>query len=163
MMKRQVWLPCARQRLQIRCLCSSSKKWTLPEPTWSVAEMMKEAQKPSSEEPASLKVLAKRSLIHLDESSIDEYTSDLNKMWNWIQQVRRVGDGDLKDTLDSLTEEDIYDKPRGVTKASARPDSGKDNVVDEESVSVYESLLEPKTERVGGHRYFSIPTKEKEV
>jgi len=142
----------------------SDGDWSIPKPTWSVAAMMKEAERGSGEPTTSLETLAKRSLIKLDATenspSTKQLRQDLNKMWNWIQQVRSVGEKhpELAQTMEKLTDRDIYDVPRGVDCAPVRSEQSRST---HESEQVWRSYLEPKTDKVGGHSYFTIPTKKR--
>ena len=143
----------------------------------------REEEESSSSLPP-LRTLAKRSLIHLDgerdSKRVSEIKKDLDQMWNWIQSVRkflvsleRDGPKSLSDEeknlsihLANLSDEDIYDVPRGVEAgAPTRSDVSRtetENFTPTQSVAeaeqVWRSVLEPKTKLVGGHQYFVIAT-----
>ena len=166
----------------------SCPRWTIPEATWSVQEMMENHNVARSSAPDSstslppLHILAKRSLIYVDDDMIKEQQieKDLAHMWNWIQQVRNLTESkgsknDLDDEgqkestwatrMANLSDQDIYDVPRGVERgapvmrsaAQDRDDRPLATMI-QESENVWRSFLEPKTKLVGSHKYFVIPT-----
>lgn len=133
-----------------------------------------------------LNVLAKRALIHLDEqndpSTVKQIQTDLDQIWNWIQQVRlfleRLEEGpgkhglatnstslnDISINFSKLSDREIYDVARGVEHgAPSRPSMAQQTEADRKSVcneseQVWLSFLKHKTTLVGGHSYFVIPT-----
>jgi hypothetical protein len=130
----------------------------LPPPTWSISSLKLDQQHaPVSEE--ELSILAKRALINLpsdDKSShqldTKQLRQDLGNMIHMIQQVQ-----DFATDTAGLTDEHIYDRPRGVTSAPVRRTSSTTEE-DQEAEQVWDSLLKPKTTPVGAHPYFVIAT-----
>lgn len=135
----------------------------IPSPTWSIASLELDKQhEPISEK--ELSVLAKRALIELpsDESSskkldTDQLRQDLGNMLHMIRQVQDFTADNVE-----LTDEDIYDRPRGVHSTPVRR-HGSTVEEDREAELVWKSLLEPKTSRVGARHYFVVATKEEKL
>ena len=130
----------------------------IPEPTWS----LKDLELSSSKEPVSmqeLERLARKSLLDVSKlKDPDALRRDLSNMLHCLEQVR---DTELPD----LTDEQVYDIPRGVKAAPLR-NSSKDGFKEEEkeeAKQVWETLLKPKTKQRGAHSYFSVVTKREVV
>lgn len=103
---------------------------TIPEPTWSVNSLqLHKNHKPMDYN--ELKVLAKRAVIDLDylsnsnKMNIQHLCQDLGNMMHMIQNVTT-----MKEILDNntLTCQDIYDRPRGVTMAPLRTGNATENI-----------------------------------
>lgn len=130
----------------------------IPEPTWSI----KDLQLSSCKDPVSmeeLERLALKSLLDLSKlQDPDALRNDLSNMLHCLEQVRHV-------SLPELTDEEVYDVPRGVTAAPLR--NSRDDVWEkkdqEEAKQVWESLLHKKTIQRGAHSYFSVVTKRDDV
>ena len=79
-------------------------------------------------------------------------------MLHCLEQIRHVN-------LPELTDQEIYDDPRGVTAAPLR--SSSDDPWQEretqEAKQVWETLLKPKTIQRGAHSYFSVVTKREDI
>lgn len=106
-----------------------------------------------------LERLARKSL--LDVSKLDDTDAlrrDLSNMLHCLEQVRDT-------ELPELSDEQIYDVPRGVTAAPLR-DSSSDAFKEEEkeeAKQVWHSLLKQKTKPRGAHSYFSVITKRQVI
>jgi hypothetical protein len=139
----------------------------LPSPTWSIGDL----QLDQKHEPVSiteLAVLAKRALISLplldSMKRTDQLRQDLGNMLHMIRQVQ----GFAETAEESLTDADIYDRPRGVRAAPVRGVHGDENearvtLEQEEARQVWETLLKPKTTALGSHSYFVIATHREEM
>lgn len=134
----------------------------IPEPTWSVADLELDQQHaPVSEQ--ELRKLAKRALLdmdQLDDNTRQQLRQDVGNMMHMLAQVQSFDFGEES----TLTDADIYDKPRGVTKAPLRKDAEEANEKDKRrddkvAENVYKSFLQPNTIQVGAFDYFSIETK----
>lgn len=99
----------------------------LPEPTWSINSLeLNKNHKPM--EYNELKVLAKRAIIDLhylsnttNKMSIETLRQDLGNMMHMIQNITITSNNKQQQNDDnSMTCQDIYDKPRGVTTAPIR-------------------------------------------
>lgn len=98
----------------------------LPEPTWSVNSLeLNKNHKPM--EYNELKVLAKRAIIDLhylsktNKMSIDTLRQDVGNMMHMIQNITTTSNNKQQQNDDnSMTCQDIYDRPRGVTTAPIR-------------------------------------------
>ena len=126
----------------------------LPEPTWSIASLeLDKNHTPVSEEELAL--LAKRALIDVpsDPQARGSLRQDLGNMIHMIQTVKDFA------ADEELTDEDIYDRPRGVTMAPVHRSTESSEAEQEEMRQVWDSLLKPKTTNVGAHPYFVIETK----
>lgn len=148
------------KRIFAHCSFSTTEKQDLiPEPTWSLSEL----ELTSKAEPVSmqeLERLARKSLLDVSKlKDTDALRRDLSNMLHCLEQVR---DTNLPD---SLSDEQVYDVPRGVTAAplrSASNDAYKEEEA-EEAKHVWETLLKPKTKQRGAHSYFSVVTKREAV
>ena len=98
---------------------------------------------------AELQTLAKRALLDISDNK--KIRQDLATMIHFLRQLGRVKGR-------TMTACDIYDIPRGVTKAPLRTGVATPNET-KEAKQVYKSLLQPKTIQQGGHEYFSVVTK----
>lgn len=126
----------------------------LPPPTWSVKSLgLDRDHAPIDKE--ELAVLAKRSLLLVDDD--DDMRQQVGNMQHLLEQVVMEGSEDK-----SYDVEQLYDAPRNVSEAPVRRSSTDHSTDDDEATSenVYESLLKPKTTRVGGHSYFEIVTRK---
>jgi len=137
---------------------STEKEDLIPEPTWS----LKDLDLSSSKEPVSmqeLERLARKSLLDVSKlKDPDALRRDLSNMLHCLEQVRDT-------ELPELSDEQVYDVPRGVTAAplrSSSEDSFKEEEA-EEAKQVWNSLLKPKTKQRGAHSYFSVVTKREKV
>ena len=126
----------AQARRAVRKISSRYFATKIPPPTWSVASLgLDQKRDPVSRE--ELETLARRALLHPN----NELRQDLGNMLHLIRQVQ-----------DTPPHPGIY--KGGVERAPFR-----DEPMDEEEVQkVWESYLEPQTEKVGGHSYFAIQT-----
>ena len=151
-----------------KCLSNGTKKrpsyTELPSPTWSIASLqLHQKHEPVSRE--ELSVLAKRALVSIpildSMGCTDQLRQDLGNMLHMIQQVQDFA----SETETSLTDADIYDRPRGVTAAPVHQaeadtkDDENNHLEAEEAQKVWESFLKPKTTAVGNYSYFVVPTK----
>lgn len=163
---RKSWRTLFTLRLQRRCISSGVD---IPKPTWSVGDLdltSKKAPLPREE----LKRLSRLSLIDID--SMPERESLEQDLANMIHMIDQVSD--FASNHDDFDQEDdvksaaraakIYDNVRGVSSAPLRLSIKDDplQVEDQQQAkNVWNSLLKPKTTRVGGrHEYFVIKTKE---
>lgn len=142
-----------------RLFSSSEKEDLIPEPTWSLQDLELSS---STGEPVSmqeLERLARKSLLDVSKlKDTDALRRDLANMLHCLEQVREVN-------LPNLSDEDVYDVPRGVTAAplrSATTDAFAEEE-EKEAKQVFESLLKPKTMQRGAHAYFSVVTKREVV
>jgi hypothetical protein len=137
---------------------STDKETLIPPPTWSLQDL----ELSSSKEPVSmqeLERLARKSLLDVSKlEDTDALRRDLSNMLHCLEQVR---DTELPD----LTDEEIYDVPRGVTAALLRNSSTDDFKEEEkeEAKQIWDSLLKPKAKSRGAHSYFSVITKRQVV
>lgn len=123
----------------------------LPSPTWSLNDLnLTTSSEPVTEE--ELKVLSKRACV--DVSNIvdpEGLRRDLANMLHCMEQVKSV-------KLPDMTAEEVYDAPRGLTAAPVRKASEASPVEVEEAQQVWQSLVQSKLTKHGGHAYFSIDT-----
>ncbi len=112
---------------------------------------------------AEIEILAKRALIDLDEIDAQEQhqlRQDLGNMMHMIHQISEFSCPEMN----SLTDADIYDAPRGVTETPVRQASSKPSPSEEQQAEqVWVSYLKPKTKQVGAHSYFEIATRQEVV
>jgi hypothetical protein len=106
-----------------------------------------------------LERLALKSLLDVSKlRDPDALRHDLSNMLHCLEQVRHV-------SLPDLSDEEVYDMPRGVTEAPLR--NSKNDVWEkkdqEEAKQVWEMLLQNKTIQRGAHSYFSVVTKRDDV
>ncbi|CAB9523346.1 expressed unknown protein [Seminavis robusta] len=135
---------------------ASHTSFALPKPTWSVKdlELTKQHLPISNKE---LEKLAKRALLDLDQldaKTREELRQDLGNMMHMIEQIQSL---QLDENV-ALSEEDIYDRPRGVTSAPLRDANEREDTL-ETTNNLWASFLQPKTTKFGAHDYFSIETK----
>lgn len=132
-----------------------------PNPTWSIADLrLDQNHEPMSQ--GEIEVLAKRALIDLDEIDPQEQLhlrQDLGNMMHMIHQISEF----FCPEMDSLTDTDIYDAPRGVTETPVRHSSKPTSSDEHEAKQVWESYLKHQTKHVGAHTYFEIATRQKVV
>lgn len=161
---------------QNRQICSDGESQEdpsaqVPTPTWSIQELDLASKRPplSDEELDRLSKLALvdvRSMKPEDQESLGQ---DLANMLRMIDQVTRYSNEGSINRAQEGTEEDIqaaaqiYDVVRGVEKARLRKSAEEDHLRSEDgdaAKDVWESMLRPKTKRMGGrHEYFAIRTK----
>lgn len=122
----------------------------IPSATWSVSELgLDRPHEPVSE--AELCRLARLALLDVHRLDQTALRQNLGNMLHMMEQVRGYRGGD------HLTEEQLYDVPRGVTTAPLRDDH---EYIDQGATgNVWNSLLQPKTTHVGAHSYFAVTTK----
>lgn len=126
-----------------------------PAPTWSIQSLeLDQAHAPVSVE--QLHVMSKRAVLAISKEDEKELCQDLGNMMYLLDQVESFQD-DNEEAIVSVA--DIYDVPRGVTEAPVRVDDNNSSV-ESDMQDTWESLLKPKTVRVGAHSYFSAKTKE---
>jgi Asp-tRNA(Asn)/Glu-tRNA(Gln) amidotransferase C subunit len=126
-------------------------KSLIPKPTWSIDDL-KLTDPIDPVTPEELQTLAKRALLDISDNK--KIRQDLATMIHFLRQLERVKGR-------TMTACDIYDIPRGVTKAPLRTGVATPNET-KEAKQVYKSLLQPKTIQQGGHEYFSVVTKIEE-
>ena len=154
---------------------SSSKElppsFKIPAPTWSIASLELDKPHPTVDR-ATLDALAKRALIDVrqledrEETATEELQQQVGNMMHMMNQVlaaQSKHESSTRDQNDEQAARDTYDVPRNVQAAPLRRYDGNDraSVEHETAAKVWESLLAPKTKRVGGHAYFVIPTQVK--
>jgi hypothetical protein len=106
-----------------------------------------------------LERLALKSLLDVSKlKDPDTLRNDLSNMLHCLEQVQDI-------SLPELSNEEVYDVPRGVTAAPLRNSRNDiwENKDQEEAKQVWETLLQNKTIQRGAHSYFSIVTKREEV
>ncbi len=129
-----------------------SGKSFVPTPTWSLKDL-KLTDQTDPVSPEELQKLAKRALLEVSSDDM-QLRQDLANMLNCLHQVQSV----RKDT--TMTTAEIYDVPRGVTKAPMR--TGEATAAENcEAEQVFNSMLRPKTIKVGSHDYFAVATSKK--
>jgi hypothetical protein len=149
----------------------------IPAPSWSMADLELDAQHPPvpQEELDRLSRLAlidihvnntKSSETSAPENKESSLNQDLANMLHMIQQVKDYSGDATATATDDSSSSYIYDTVRGVSVAPLRKAAADDPLQAEDEIQakdVWESLLQPKTIRIGGGRhYFSIVTAEEE-
>jgi hypothetical protein len=149
-LQRQIQRRCASATLLRRHLTAKS---FVPTPTWSLKDL--NLTNHNHTDPVSieeLQILAKRSLLDVIEDDMRQDLANMLQCLRNVQSVRCV----------ISTAEEIYDVPRGVTKAPVR--IGEATTSEKlEAEHVFKSLLLPKTVKQGSHDYFSVVTKITQV
>ena len=140
----------------------------IPAPTWSIASLELEKQHAPVDRP-TLEALAKRALIDLRQlDNVSELQQEVGNMMHMMNQVQELDErtGKDEDIDDEVGARLMYDVPRNVTAAPLRHSRSETELTNEDdsnsSRRVWDSFLTPKTQRVGGHSYFVIPTQRKE-
>jgi hypothetical protein len=133
-----------------------------PDPTWSIADLrLDQKHEPMSQ--VEIEVLAKRALIDLHEIDPKEQQQLRQDLGNVMHMIHRISEFSCPE-MDSLTDADIYDAPRGVTETPVRHASSKPSPGEEQQArQVWESYLKHKTKQLGAHSYFEIATRQEVV
>ena len=139
-----------------RCFSSAAiAKSFVPKPTWSIKDLkLTDQTDPVSQE--ELQILAKRSLLDVQAIGDDtQLRQDLANMLHCLNQIQSV-------PLKVMTAAEIYDVPRGVSKAPLRT---RESTASEtaEANHVFKAFLQPKTIKQGSYDYFAVITKIDEV
>jgi hypothetical protein len=125
----------------------------VPKPTWSLKDLNLTNNHTDPVSMEELQMLAKRSLLDVIEDDMRQDLANMLQCLRKVQSVRVVAMG---------TAVEIYDVPRGVTKAPVR--TGEATTLEKlEAEQVFKSLLLPKTVKQGSHDYFAVVTKRTEV
>lgn len=104
-------------------------------------------------------------LDQLPDDQIEVLRNDVEHMLHMMQVVETYRIPLSDDMKMMMTPEAIYDVPRGVNHAPLRHDKDDrddDSLLEQEeqdAKEVWNSLLQPKTVKLGGHSYFRIVTK----
>ncbi len=169
---KQAYLRCKLSHIRSSSVAGSSDNSSgiqLPAPTWSLKDLRLTADNAGDNNGTKmtisrdqLRILARRAVLDLDqlkEEQIETLRRDVENMLYMMHVVETV-------TLPELTDEEIYDVPRGVKHTPLRShedtDAHHSRIEDEarEAQEVWTSLLHPKTVHLGGHSYFRIVTKQ---
>ena len=130
----------------------------LPLPTWSLRDLKLSSKDVSIVSDEDLQRWTRQSNLDLSQIAPQEQQrlrQDLASMLHMIQTIQSVN------VAENLTDIDLYDVPRGLADTPKRPSLADKDAerLDEEAKQVYDSILKPKTTRIGGHEYFAIVTK----
>jgi hypothetical protein len=114
-----------------------------------------------------LETLARRALLYVkDDAHALQLQQDVGNMMFLLSQIQRTQVvTEQRETCSSTAKPQpdagaVYDVPRrGISRAPLRESS--EPLDKEEMQKVWDSLLKPKTTRVGAHNYFVIQTGEK--
>jgi hypothetical protein len=138
----------------------------IPEPTWSLASLeLDQPHEPITR--SQLETLARRALLYVkDDAHALQLQQDVGNMMFLLSQIQRTQVvTEQRETCSSTAKPQpdagaVYDVPRrGISRAPLRESS--EPLDKEEMQKVWDSLLKPKTTRVGAHNYFVIQTGEK--
>lgn len=136
-----------------------SKTCQIPLSTWSLRDLKLTAASSDLISRKELEVLAQRALLDLPDDTSDlQY--HLSNMLHCIDQVENL------DLIDA-SEQDLYDNPRGLKCAPARPPysgpNNKSHDEEEEANLVWDNYLHSRTTKHGDHEYFEIITQKLEL
>ena len=146
---------------------SAKSVFQMPSATWSIASLELAKQHPPVDKE-TLETFAKRALLDLTQlDNVETLQSEVGNMMYMMNQIH------MSAPTESPSQEDVdleievrrmYDTPRNVEATPLRSVEKRES--DEAPVAafphVWESLLSPKTQRVGGFSFFVIETERTE-